>query len=111
MSIVTRLKVGAEILLSITIIIMIIVAIKVISLGSSIGTQLLLTTVFFVMFMWLGWIQPKATGIALIVLGSIMLLFFSNLASNPESWNLFGSPILVAGLLFLGAGWEFQQVI
>ena len=65
-----RLKVSAEILLAITVIIMIIVAIKVISLGDPIRLQLLLSTIFFVLFMWLGWIQPKVTGIGLICLGA-----------------------------------------
>lgn len=109
MNIATRLKVGAEILLSITVIIMIIVATKVISLGEPTGLQLLLSTVFFVMFMWLGWIHPKATGMGLIAIGLIAVAFFGSWASDPNSWRWFGSPILLAGLLFFGAGLEHFQ--
>ena len=111
MSIVNRLKVIAEILLSITIIIMIIVAGKVISLGISIGVQILLSTLFFVMFMWLGWLQPKPTGIALIFLGSLILILFGNMVLKPDIWRWFGIPILIAGFLFLGAGWKFHKMI
>ena len=111
MNIAQRLKVSAEILLFITVIIMIMVAIKVISLGDQIRVQLLLSTTFFVLFMWLGWIHPKATGISLICLGLFVITFFGNLASDPFAWRLFGSPLLITGFLFLGAGWEFHQTI
>lgn len=114
MNIATRLKVSAEILLSITVIIMIIVAIKVISSGDSLGIQVLLSISFFLMFMWLGWIQPRITGIGLMLLGYVVIAFFGSFATspiNPIEWKILGVPILISGLLFLGASMKFHHTI
>ena len=109
MNIGKRLKVSAEILLGSTVIIMIIVTIKILSQGNRTGTQLLLPSIFFVMFMWLGWMQPKLTGMGLIFLGLLAILLFGTLATDPFYWRLLGTPIFIAGLLFLGAGWNFHK--
>lgn len=109
MNITKRLKVAAEILLAITVIIMIIVAVKVISLGDQVGFQLSACAVLMVIFMWLGWLQPKLTGIGLTFLGLFVITIFGSLATNPSAWRLLGSPLLISGLLLLGAGWEFHQ--
>ena len=109
MNIARRLKVSAETLLGITVLTMIIVAGRVISLGDRTGVQLFLSAILIVIFMWLGWIQPKAAGIGLVLLGLFVITIFGKLAPNPEAWKLLGVPLLIAGLLFFGAGWNFQQ--
>ena len=110
MNITKRLKVGGESLLFMTIISMVLIAFRVISSGDqTTGVQLIFSALLFFIFMWLGWIQPKITGVGLILLGSLVVFFFGKLANNPNAWKLLGVPFLISGLLFLGAGWEFHQ--
>ena len=97
------LKVSAEIVLTLNIFFLIITAAHEISLGNSLRVQILLSSLFFVIFMWLGWLHPKPTGIALIVLGAI-ILFFITFTGTYMFWILFGVLIIVAGFLFLITG-------
>ncbi len=109
MKIANGLKVSAEIILGVSIVTMTILAFKMMGRGEQTGIQLLLSAVMFLLFMWLGWIQPKATGIGLIFLGLLVIIFFGNYADDPSAWKLMGSPFLIAGSLFLGADWKLRH--
>lgn len=95
-----RFKVSAEIVLTLNVFILITTAAYGISLGNTLRVQILLSSLFFVMFMWLGWLHPKPTGIALIVLGTIFFLFTA-FTGAYIFWILFGVLTIIAGFLFL----------
>ena len=105
-----RLKVSAEIALALNVFILIITATQGISLGNTLRVQILLSSLFFVMFMWLGWLHPKPTGIALIVLGAIFF-FFAAFTGTYIFWSLFGVITIVAGFLFLITGERIPPTI
>lgn len=98
-----RLKIFAEVLLGATILTMGIVSVYELSIGDRTGIQLLLSTVLLLVFMWLGWTRTSETGIGLAMLGVFFLAFIGSRAANQTAWVLLGSPILISGLLFLGA--------
>jgi len=103
------LKIGAEILLAATFVILLIVSINDILAGNFAGTSLLVPAAVFAIFMWLGWIKPSETGLALVLLGAIVIIVFRNTTNSPIAWRTMGSSTLVTGLLLLGAGWKFHQ--
>lgn len=110
MNIAKRLKVSAEIVLILNVFILIIIAAHEISPGNTLRVQILLSSLFFVMFMWLGWLHPKPTGVALIVLGAVSI-FFTVYSGTYILWILFGVLTFVAGLLFLITGRRMPPTI
>ena len=109
MKLANGLKIGAEILLGATFVILLIVSINDMLTGNFTSTGLLVPAAVFAIFMWLGWIKPSETGLALVLFGAILIIVFRNIANSPSAWRMMGSSTLVTGLLLLGAGWKFHQ--
>ena len=110
MKFVNGLKVCAEILLGGTILVMLSLSINEVSMGDLEAIQLLVSCALFVMYMWLGWIQPLEAGFGLAVLGIFVVTFFGSVMLDSFSWLVIGAPTLITGLLFLGAGWKFRRI-
>jgi hypothetical protein len=104
------LIISAETLLIANVIIMINVSIKEIVAGNRIGIGLLVPIAIFAIFMWLGWTRPSETGLALVLLGALVIIFFGNVMNDPFAWMMMGSSVLITGSLFLGAGWKSGQI-
>ena len=103
------LKIGAEVLLGATIIIMLYICINEISTGNQAGMLFLLPLAIFVVFMWLGWIRPLETGVGLALLGIIVFTFPENIVIDSIAWRTIGAPTLITGFLLLGSGWKFRE--
>jgi len=109
MKLTNGLKIGAEILLGATLTTLLIASLRETVIDDYVGIGLLVPAAVFAIFMWLGWIKPSETGLALVLLGTIVIVFFGNIADSPITWPMIGGSTLVAGLLLLGAGWKFHQ--
>jgi len=105
------LRIGAEVLLDASIMIMLIVSINEIFTRNHASVALLAPTAVFVLFMWLGWIHLLETGVGLIVLAIIVVTLSGNVMRNPFAWLMMGVSTLITGLLLLGAGWKFRKTI
>lgn len=104
-----KLKIGAEILLGATFVILLIVSMEDRIAGDYASIGLLVPAVVFAIFMWLGWIKPLETGLALVLLGAVVIIFFGNTINSPVAWFMMGGSTLVAGFLLLRAGWKLHQ--
>jgi len=109
MKLIKRLKFWAEILLGITIILMLNVSLHEISTSNDAGIGFLIPITIYIAFMWLGWIKPLETGIALVLLGVTMFIFFRNIRGGQLSWFMMGGSTIFAGILLLGTGWKFRE--
>jgi len=74
-----------------------------ISIGDRSGWQLLLSIPFFLLLMWLGWLQPAETGVGLIVLGVFTIAFLGYRMFFPVSLMASAGLILCSGIMFLFA--------
>jgi hypothetical protein len=64
------------------------------------------------LLMWLGWKRPMWGGILLLLAGVLAALFFSDALRGPEwlaPFLIIIAPLLLAGLVLLGAAWLEQK--
>lgn len=103
------LKIGAEILLGATVVILLMVSVNDLLTDNFAGIGLLVPAAVFVMFMWLGWIKPTETGLALVLLGAIVIAIFRKTMNFSIPWHIIGWSTLVTGLCLLWAGRKSDQ--
>jgi hypothetical protein len=77
--------------------------------GDASGLGHLVPVVLIGLLIWLGWKNPLVGGISLILLAFASASLYSDALSRPGSWLapflIAVAPLLLAGLLLLGAAW------
>lgn len=101
---INSLKTYAEFMLAATAILLFFITINETGTSTHAGILLLLPGVYFIVFMWLGWIRPWETGIALTLLGVVVILFLRGLPLRSFNWPIIGGALSITGLLFLLEG-------
>jgi len=108
------IKIAGEIFPGIPLVILLLFAIGETVGGDWSGLGHLIQAIPIALLMWLGWKRPLWGGILLIVLSLIAAYSFANPIRGTD-WLapllIIVAPLMLAGLLFLGAAWMERKAI
>jgi hypothetical protein len=105
---INQLKLAALILPGLTIAILLLFAVGETAGGDWSGLGHLLQALPIALLMWLGWKRPVWGGVFLVLLSLVAAHSFAGDLRGSEwlpPFLIFVAPMLLSGLMFLGAGW------
>lgn len=111
---VKRLKIAALVFLGWTSAILLLFLIGETVGGDWSGLGHLIQLIPTLLLMWLGWKRPLWGGILLLVLGFLALQTFADALRGPEwlaPFLIIIAPLMLGGLLLLGAAWMEKKAV